>query len=419
MDARAIAIAIPFFLVLIGVEILVDRARVKRGLAPLYRFADAITSLSCGVGQQVLGVLVLGAIGVAAYAGLYAHARLFDLPAGSPLVWALAFVLTDLGYYAYHRASHRVNFFWATHVVHHSSEEYNLSTALRQSWFTTITSWLFYVPLALIGVPPIVFALCTTLNTLYQFWIHTRAVGKLGWFERVFNTPSHHRVHHAIDPEYIDKNYAGVFIVWDKLFGSFIEERNEPAYGTVKPLESFDPVWANFEGFAKLWQMSRATKKLGDKLLVWVMPPEWRPADLGGVVTIPPVPANRRKYDVPTTRALEIYVASQFLVAVGVVFVMLWFKAELGLAERATLAGLTLWALYGWGALFERRRHAVALELARLVATAAGLSWIASTSSYAAQAAVGSVLLSLLSGLLLARGRKLPEGELAEPTAAE
>jgi sterol desaturase/sphingolipid hydroxylase (fatty acid hydroxylase superfamily) len=419
VDARAIAIAIPFFLVLIGVEILVDRARVRRGLPPLYRFADAITSLSCGVGQQVLGVLVLGAVGVAAYAGLYTHARLFDLPAGSPLVWALAFVLTDLGYYAYHRASHRVNFFWATHVVHHSSEEYNLSTALRQSWFTTITSWLFYVPLALMGIPPIVFALCTTLNTLYQFWIHTRALGKLGWFERVFNTPSHHRVHHAIDPEYIDKNYAGVFIVWDKLFGSFIEERNEPAYGAVKPLESFDPVWANFEGFAKLWQMSRATKGLGDKLRVWVMPPEWRPADLGGVVPIPPVPADRRKYDVPTTRALNLYVASQFAVAVGVVFVMLWFKSELGLAERATLAGLTLWALFGWGALFERRRHAVLLEGLRLVATAAGLSWIASTTSVASPAIAASVMLSVASALLLARGRKLPEPSLAEPTAAE
>jgi alkylglycerol monooxygenase len=210
-----------------------------------------------------------------------------------------------------------------------------------------------------------------------------------------------------------------VFIVWDKLFGSFIEERNEPAYGTVKPLESFDPVWANFEGFAKLWQMSRATAKLGDKLRVWLMPPEWRPADLGGVVTIPPVPADRHKYDVPTTRALELYVASQFAVAVGVVFVMLWFKAELGLAERGTLAGLTLWALYGWGALFERHRHAVAIEAARLLATAAGLSWIASSSSVAAPAIAGAVLLSMLSGFLLARGRKLPEGALVEQTAAE
>ncbi len=289
MDGRAVALAIPLFFLLIGFELVADRKRRRRGEEPLYRFADSISSLSCGVGQQVLQTLFLNALGAATYLFVWEHARLADLSQGSPLTWVAAFVLVDLCYWVYHWASHRVNFFWAMHVVHHSSEEYNLSTALRQSWLTNLTSWIFYLPAALLGVPPFVFVLCLTLNILYQFWIHTRLVGKLGPLELVFNTPSHHRVHHGIDPEYIDKNYGGVFIVWDRLFKTFVEERAEPSYGTVKPLSSFNPFWANLELFVHLAKMSRRTRRLSDKILVWLKPPEWQPEDLGGVVTVPSV----------------------------------------------------------------------------------------------------------------------------------
>ena len=371
MDGRAIALAIPFFFALIAVELVADKRRRARKEEPLYRFADSLGSLACGIGQQALQVFALSAIGIAIYTAAYEAFHVLPLTMSSPVAWALAFIATDFCYWLYHWASHRVNFFWAMHVVHHSSEEYNLSTALRQSWFTNLVSWVFYLPLALLGVPPLMFVLCLTLNILYQFWIHTRVIGKLGWFERLFNTPSHHRVHHGIDPEYIDKNYAGVLIVWDKLCGTFVEERNEPSYGTVKPLASFNPFWANVEGFAHLWDMSRRTKRLSDKLLVWVKPPEWQPDDLGGVVTVPPVDkATRKKYGVPTRRPVFGYVVGQFAVVSAILFGLLWYKASLPPLVIA-LGGVTVMAALGvWGGLLEDRKWAVPVELARLALVA-------------------------------------------------
>lgn len=398
MDGRAVALAIPLFFLLIGFELAADRKRRRRGEEPLYRFADSISSLSCGVGQQVLQTLFLTTLGVLTYGFVWEHARLFELSPGSLLTWVVAFVAVDLCYWVYHWASHRVNFFWAMHVVHHSSEEYNLSTALRQSWLTNLTSWVFYLPVALLGAPPQVFVLCLTLNILYQFWIHTRTIGKLGPFEWVFNTPSHHRVHHGIDPEYIDKNYAGVFILWDRLFKTFVEERAEPSYGTVKPLNSFNPFWANVELFAHLASMSRRTRRLSDKLLVWLKPPEWQPADLGGVVTVPPVDkATRVKYRTASRGRAAGYVVGQFALAAAILFALLWQSASLGALELLSGSALIMTALAVWGGLLEGKRWAAPLELARLVGLAAaaaylvarGPLWLGATG---AALAIGSLL---------------------------
>ncbi len=369
MDARAIALAVPFFLLTIALEIGLDaRRRVPREQR-WYRFRDSITSLACGVGQQVLAVAVVGAVQIGAYTLIYDKARVTTLSPASPWVWAAGFVLLDLGYYGYHRASHRVNALWAMHVVHHQSEEYNLTTALRQSWLTSLVSWVFYVPMALCGFPPLVFVLCLTANTLYQYWIHVRGIGKLGVLERVLNTPSHHRVHHGIDPEYIDKNYAGVFIVWDRLFGTFTEEDREPAYGTVKPLASFNPFWANVEGFARIVDIARRTRRPLDKLHAWVAPPEWMPDDLGGPVTVPPVDhAARERYDVPGDRGITLYVGFHFAVVAIGVSLLNWFQASLGSGPRWLAVAIFMAALATWGGLFERRAWAVGLEMARLAA---------------------------------------------------
>jgi sterol desaturase/sphingolipid hydroxylase (fatty acid hydroxylase superfamily) len=369
VDARAIALAVPFFLVTIALEVAID---ARRRVAPeqrWYRFRDAITSLACGVGQQVLAVAAIGALQVGAYAWLFEHARVATLPSSAAWVWALGFVLLDLGYYAYHRASHRVGVLWAMHVVHHQSEEYNLTTALRQSWFTALVSWVFYAPMAVLGFPPIVFVLCLTANTLYQYGIHVRGVRRLGPLEAVLNTPSHHRVHHGIDPEYIDKNYGGVFIVWDRLFGTFTREEREPAYGTVKPLASFNPFWANVEGFARIASIARRTRRLRDKAWAAFAPPEWMPDDLGGPVTVPPVDhAARVKYDVRGDRGVTLYVALQFVVAALGVAALNWFHASLGPAPRWLAVGILMAALATWGGLFERRSWAVPLEIGRLAA---------------------------------------------------
>ena len=235
--------AIPAFVALIMLEMLWARQR-----APLaYEPRDTLASLMLGFGSTAAGLLTGGAI-YAAATWLY-HFRLFEF-GWQWWVWAAAFLLDDLGYYWGHRLGHRVRWFWAAHVNHHSSQHYNLSTALRQTWTGTLAlSFAFRIPLVLLGFHPAMLATCVGFNLIYQFWIHTEAIGRLPrWFEAVMNTPSHHRVHHATNPVYLDRNYAGVFIVWDKLFGSFQGELESERihYGVVKQLGSFNVLWAAF-----------------------------------------------------------------------------------------------------------------------------------------------------------------------------
>jgi alkylglycerol monooxygenase len=193
-----------------------------------------------------------------------------------PLTWVFALILGDFIYYWWHRASHRINFMWAGHVIHHQSEEYNLSTALRQSWITQVTAAIFFLPMAVIGIPFEVYFGAVSLNLLYQFWIHTRVIKKMGPFEWVFNTPSHHRVHHGVNPEYLDKNYAGILIIWDRMFGTFIEEEAEVIYGTVKPIQTWNPIRNNLEYWMELGRRSVAEKRgFVARIKHWFAPPEW------------------------------------------------------------------------------------------------------------------------------------------------
>ena len=247
MLPNPVTYATPVFVVLVLAEIV--WARFRRPTC--YNPRDTLVSLTMGTGSTVAGALA--AAGVAA-AGVWVwRYRLADIPYAW-WAWIACFVLDDLLYYAFHRAAHRVRWFWASHVVHHSSQHYNLATALRQTWTGFVSlSFLFRLPLFLIGFPPPMIFFCGGLNLIYQFWIHTEVIGRCPrWFEAVMNTPSHHRVHHATNPRYLDRNYAGVFIVWDRLFGSFTPERDDEAirYGIVRNLGSFNPLWAAFHEWA-------------------------------------------------------------------------------------------------------------------------------------------------------------------------
>ena len=250
--------AVPAFILLILIEMVV----AKRRDPMRYEARDTLTSLLLGTGSTVAGV-VLGGLAVGAAVWGYQY-RLFDIGLGWPIwwwAWILCFVLDDFFYYVFHRAAHRVRWFWASHVIHHSSQHYNLSTALRQTWTGVISlSFIFRIPLVFIGFPPEMVLFCGGLNLIYQFWIHTEAIGRMPrWFEAVMNTPSHHRVHHGVNPRYLDANYAGVLIIWDRMFGSFVrEEDSDPVrYGIVKQLGSFNILWAAFHewvGIARdLW----------------------------------------------------------------------------------------------------------------------------------------------------------------------
>ena len=367
MDARLVSISVPFFFLFIAIEILVLRKDPDRR----YRLHDSISSLSSGVGQQMTDVF-LHLLAIAAYAYTFEHLRVTTLP-DTPLVWVLCVLAVDLGYWTYHWASHRVNFLWATHAVHHQSEEYNLGTALRQSWFTGLFGWMFYQPLALLGFPPAMFLVVYTSDILYQFWIHTRAIKTLGPLEWILNTPSHHRVHHGIDPRYIDKNYAGIFIIWDRLFGTFAKETTEPVYGVVHPLSSWNPFWANVEPWVNLWKMSRSMKSWRHKLYVWIAPPEWRPE---GNVIIPEVSrATQKRYDTPAPRVVNAYVVVGFALVSGATTALMRMSPHLSIAENLGVIALVLASLAVWSGLAEKKAWAVPLEIVKLTSAVALGAW--------------------------------------------
>jgi sterol desaturase/sphingolipid hydroxylase (fatty acid hydroxylase superfamily) len=342
-----ITASIPLFFVLIGVELAVGAATGRlRGPRPLYRWADALVDLGCGVSSQVTGMVLSTVVAAGAYVAVYGSCRLGSWPEGVGGV-VIAFVLVDCLYYWWHRASHRVNLLWAAHVVHHQSEDYNLAVALRQAMFTALTSIPFYLPLAVIGVPPATFFLCSSLNTLYQFWIHTRLIGRLGPLEWVLNTPSHHRVHHGINPRYIDKNHAGVFIVWDRLFGTFAPEDDEPVYGTVGGFKSANALFANLEPLLSLWAVARQARGW-DRLFVLVRPPEWRPE---GPIQIPE-PAGELRWRPEASGGAVAWTAAWLVVSAAALTWCLIYQHDRPLVQVAAAGVLILWTVASWGGLF-------------------------------------------------------------------
>jgi sterol desaturase/sphingolipid hydroxylase (fatty acid hydroxylase superfamily) len=264
--------AVPGFVLLVLAEMLVAWARDKKRYEP----KDTLTSLALGTGGTVAGLLTVGIIyGLATW--LYQY-RLFTL--GYAWYWfVVAFVIDDFAYYWVHRAGHRIRWVWASHVNHHSSQHYNLSTALRQTWTGFFSlAFIIKLPMFLIGFPPEMIFFVGGVNLIYQFWIHTEVIGRMPrWFEAVMNTPSHHRVHHATNPRYLDKNYAGVFIVWDKWLGTFEPERDDekPRYGIVKNLGSFNLVWAAFHEWVGIAKDVWAAPGLKAKWNYMVKPPGW------------------------------------------------------------------------------------------------------------------------------------------------
>lgn len=365
--------AIPFFFLLIFIEVIYGAIKRKQ----LYRLNDSIADLGTGVLNRLFGLLSASA-SVAVYWLVYEHARIFDLPYmpgwewGMVLTFGACFVLYDLAYYWAHRMSHEVNFLWATHVVHHQSEEYNLTVALRQSAFGGLVTWPFYLPLAFLGFHPAVMLANGALSLIYQFWIHTRAIGRMGFLESFMNTPSHHRVHHGKNPKYLDKNHAGTFIIWDKMFGTFQKEEEEPVYGTVQPFKSFNPFWANLHYWKEMWDIAVRAPRWKDKILVWFMHPGWRPEDMGGTKVAPELdPTTYQKFDVKVPLPLSLYSLFWFTVITAFTFAMLLKVAEFNMYQIAGIAGAATFSLICVGGILEGKKWARILEPVRLIALAA------------------------------------------------
>lgn len=270
-----IAPAIPVFILTVVAEAFwVKKLRDEGRDVAGHTVKDSAASLSMGLGNVFINVLWKGV----AFAGYLALYKLTPLRMGSGvLAWVLLFFVEDLCYYWFHRIHHESRFFWASHVVHHSSQHYNLTTALRQTW-TPPTSWVFWAPLALLGFSPVMIVIQQSVSLLYQYWIHTEAIDRLPrpleWF---FNTPSHHRVHHASNPRYLDKNYAGILIIWDRLFGTFEPEGEKPVYGLTKNLQTFNPVRIAFHEFAAIARDAMKPGPWRQRLGYIFRNPAWKP----------------------------------------------------------------------------------------------------------------------------------------------
>jgi len=357
--------SIPVFFLLIGIELLFDKLN-KTGY---YRLNDALTNINAGITEQVTGAF-LKAFVVGIYAWMFDHYKLFTVP-NTILTWVFLFIAIDFFYYWFHRLAHEVNVLWGGHVVHHQSEEYNLSVALRQGAFQKFGSFLFYLPLAFLGFNPVLFIVISQFQTLYQFWIHTKTIKLLpAPFEYIFNTPSHHRVHHGRNPKYIDKNHGGTLIIWDRLFGTFQKEEEEVIYGITKPLNTWNPLRAQLDFWKDLAIDLRHTHKFSDKLKLLFLPPGWLPSELGGPKFAPEItPETAVKYDTRIPVGLNYYVLIQFVFILTFTSYFLFSFDNFNILTNVLFMLLILLSVTAAGLILEANRNAFFVEIFRLIIT--------------------------------------------------
>jgi alkylglycerol monooxygenase len=385
--SQTIVYATPVFTALMLIELAWG---IRKG-CNTYRWADAINSISLGMMSQFTAVFTrLLRVGI--YTAIYASLSLVPLEAAKAFWqtwygWALALVLYDFCYYWHHRAGHEVAVFWAAHAVHHQSQDYNLSTALRQTSSGALLGWLFYIPMALAGVPPIVMGIVALVDLLYQFWVHTELVGKLGWFDRWFCSPSNHRVHHAVNDAYLDKNYGGIWMVWDRMFGTFKDEdlANPCVYGTRSPLSSLDPVWANAEVYATLAKDAWHAQSWTDKLRVFLKPPGWRPVDVAKRFPKPAFDIHTvQKFEAPISNSTKYFAFAVLLAISQCVSMFLWFTDRMPISGWFWGIALLSAAIWVQGAMLQRRVSvAVAIALFALLLALTAVSPLSQWISFA------------------------------------
>jgi len=367
-----IALAVPFFLLALLLELIVDRVRSSGYI----RANDAINSLSAGT-LSTTGRYFTGFIGLFFWGYVLQNFSIivmpltwFDLSPSGVAMWIVAALAWDLSYYWFHRFSHEISVFWAAHAVHHQSEDYNLSTATRQTSTDFLFSWVFYMPLFVVGFPLEILLTVKAMNLIYQFWVHTQFVRRLGILDYVLVTPSNHRVHHAQNARYIDKNYGGILILWDRMFGTFQDElEDDPViFGVRKQLANWNPFWANLQVYDYLWFDAVRTKRWRDKLGIWFRHTGWRPDDVAELYPKSPAElATFEKFDPPVSAPVRRYVLAQFLVAVVGIFLMGDMYAKGG-ANAVIFPCLVLWAqLYTMGLLNESKAYAARFEALRLI----------------------------------------------------
>lgn len=362
--ATALLYATPFFIGLVLIEILYGRYVKDQK----HNLMDTVSSLSSGLTNVVkdsLGLVVI----LVSYPFLLDHLALIEIKA-TWLVWVVAFIALDFAGYWNHRLSHRINFFWNQHVIHHSSEEFNLACALRQPISNLLGYYaLLLIPAALLGVPNTVIAILAPIHLFAQFWYHTQHIGKMGILEYVIVTPSQHRVHHAINPEYIDKNLGQIFCIWDRMFGTFQEELDEvpPQYGVLKPANTWNPIIINFQHLWRLMQDAWRTKSYWDKIRIWFMPTGWRPEDVKKKYPISIIQNvyNFSKYQPEVTSTLKTYALFQLIVTTFLMLFMFYSYSEIGFDGLLLFGAFIFVGIYGYTTLMDRKKYAIWIEVVR------------------------------------------------------
>ena len=362
---KSLFFAIPTFVVLISLEAWI--AKIKG--VKINRSADMISSLSSGVTNTVRDGIKFSFV-IISYSWLVENIAIYKL---TPIWLAvvIAFVVEDFAGYWMHRLNHRVNIFWNRHIIHHSSEDFNLSCALRQSISNTVKfSAIFMIPAALLGIPPAIFAVLGPLHLFMQFWYHTQLIGKLGLLEYLIVTPSHHRVHHAINPEYIDKNYSQILFIRDKLFGTFQPELEsvKPVYGTLKPMKTWNPVIINFKHFWHLFKDAWHTKSIIDKIKIWFMPTGWRPEDVKEKFPIEVINNHHKqiKYETKNSPLLISWGWIQLTVTNILMFHFFIITSDYSTVFNALYASVIILNIFSFTSLLDHRRYAFIVESVKL-----------------------------------------------------
>lgn len=343
-----ITYAVPFFLLALLIELVYGIVINKN----TYRLNDAISNLFMGTLRTSNKLIIIGAAGYVFYVA-ETHFALWRMDVTSPFTWIFSFIIYDFFYYWFHRISHERQIFWASHVAHHQSEDYNLSTALRQTGTGAFVSWVFYIPMFLIGIPSYVFISVASLNLIYQFWVHSEHIPKLGWFENYFVTASNHRVHHAQNEQYIDKNYGGVFIIWDRMFGTHkIEDENEACiYGIRGTLNTFNPIWANLHIYSKIIKEMWLSHDWQDKLYAPFARTGWIPQSFPEKIEKENFDASTfQKFDPVIGKRQKIYAMFQylFLTYIFLVFVQSGYLNYMQLWITISMMAFTMYCTSLW-----------------------------------------------------------------------
>ncbi len=376
--AKALLYAIPFFMLLLAAEILYGYFIKNQK----YKVMDTVSSISSGFTNVLKDSLGLGIV-LISYPYLLDHLALTEINA-TWLVWLAAFIVIDFAGYWNHRLNHKINLFWNQHVIHHSSEEFNLACALRQPVSNLIAYFpLLLIPAALVGVPYKVIAILAPIHLFAQFWYHTQHIGKMGWLEYIIITPSQHRVHHAINPEYIDKNLGQILSVWDRIFGTFQEELDDvpPQYGVLKPAATWNPVLINFQHFWRILKDAWRTNSYWDKLRIWFMPTGWRPTDVATKFPISIIEDvyHFERYNTASSKSLNAYAIFQLFATLGFLLFLFYNYSNITFNNLLLFGAFLFVGVYGYTTLMDRSRFAVWIEVIRGVL---GIAFIVYTKDW-------------------------------------